>query len=733
MKRRYSFFVVLVAVLLFFALCATAAFAESGLLQSALPKGAGSKPGDESAFPLNAPVNIDADNLFYDEENGIALAEGNVEVTLGTRKMRADRISYNFRTGEADLTGQVRYKDADEQFSFDRVTLNLNAETGVLYNGSILIGTSGYQISGERIEKTGEQSFLLHKGSITTCPCDPTPDWDFGIRRASVVIDGYAVSKDVTIRAKGIPVLWLPYAVLPVKLSRQSGFLLPSFSTSQSRGATLSIPYYWAINRWSDATVTTDLMEKRGVRPELEYRFVLNQDSEGTISGNFIQDKKSHHDRWRIQGRNTYHSGGWTANAQIEMPSDNQYYVDFAETKAHDSAQRTFMLRSARHTFSRGFVGWSGEEFSHQLGATWVEEMERYPADHTLHRLPEYQATLLPHRTSIGGIEMSGESMATYFFREVGDKAGRARGSATLSRTFVPLPSVSLTPYVSGYALGSHYEQYDEWNNTGRFIPVAGVKTAAEAQRSFLRNGSGFVHIVGVDVGYQHVNRVEQDNMPLHDRWSRIASQDQVVFTISQRLLRMKNAASPEEAASMTLEWAYDFDGKKSPGTPYVDPLSPFVRVLRDQIDIGHGRPVRTSKASDIYGRVAVKPFERWRFEGSALFDPADAMFSMAAISWGWEKDADQRLTLTYRITRELAEDIGTSFVWRPLRFLRLHANINYSLKNSGLTNSYAGFSLIPKSDCWSIGFTAVRSTYPSDTSYRLVFGLKGIGTVGEK
>jgi hypothetical protein len=303
----------------------------------------------------------------------------------------------------------------------------------------------------------------------------------------------------------------------------------------------------------------------------------------------------------------------------------------------------------------------------------------------------------------------------------------------TLSRTFVPLPSISLTPYASGYVLGTRYEQADDWGKAGRFVPVTGIQLAAEAQRSFLNDGSGFVHVVGSDIGYRHVYRVNQDDMPVYDRWSRLAAQDQVVFTFTQRLLQMQGAASPREVASMILEWAYDFNGREPSGSPYVDPLSPFVRALRDQIDLGGGNPLQTGEASDLYGRVIVRPIDHWRLDGEALFDPGDSTFTMAAVGGGWEKDRDHKFGLGYRITRQLAEDVRASFAWRPLHFLRLHADVNYSLKNSELTDGTAGLTLLPKSDCWSIGFTTVWNTHPTDTSYRLVFGLSGIGTSVEK
>ncbi|MBP2679523.1 MAG: ostA, partial [Deltaproteobacteria bacterium] len=136
-----------------------------------------------------------ADTLSYDEETGVALAEGNVEMEFGTRTMRADRVRYDSTSGEADLAGKVRYKDADEEFAFDRITINLDSEKGILYNGTIRISSSNYLISSEKIEKTGKSSFLIEKGALTTCPCDPEPDWKFEVRRARVTINQYAIGK----------------------------------------------------------------------------------------------------------------------------------------------------------------------------------------------------------------------------------------------------------------------------------------------------------------------------------------------------------------------------------------------------------------------------------------------------------------------------------------------------------------------------------------------------------
>ncbi|MGZ8432707.1 MAG: LPS-assembly protein LptD, partial [Candidatus Deferrimicrobiaceae bacterium] len=368
-------------VLLLLAACGPAVYAEVRLpLPSAL-KGI-SKPG----IRLDAPVHMTADTLSYDEETGVAVAEGNVELALGTRTMRADRIRYDSTTGEADMSGKVRYKDADEEFAFDRITINLDSETGILYNGTIRISGSSYLIASSKIEKTGKSSFLIEKGMLTTCPCDPEPDWKFEVRRARVTLDQYAIAKDITFRIRGVPVLWLPWGAFPVKLTRQSGLLLPNFSSNRSRGYAAQVPYYQVINRWSDATVTLDVMSRRGYRPEAEYRFVLNPESEGALRATMFRDREDNRTRARYYGENVFRSGPFTANAILEVPTDPRYYLDLVDLDA---------LRSARHARSEGFASVTGAQSEHALSIVWNKDLQENPGpDNTAQRVPEYTMTV---------------------------------------------------------------------------------------------------------------------------------------------------------------------------------------------------------------------------------------------------------------------------------------------------------------------------------------------------
>jgi len=677
----------------------------------------------KAGIRLDAPVHMTADTLSYDDETGVAVAEGNVELVFGSRTMRADRIRYDSATGEADLSGKVRYKDADEEFAFDRITINLDSERGVLYNGTIRISTSNYLIASEKIEKTGKSSFLIEKGMLTTCPCDPEPDWKFEVRRARVTLDRYAIGKDITFRIRGVPVLWLPWGAFPVKMTRQSGLLLPNFASNRSRGYSMQVPYYQVINRWSDATVTLDAMSRRGYRPEVEYRFVLNPESEGAMRATMFRDREDHRNRARYYGENVYRAGPFTANAILEIPSDPRYYLDLVDNNA---------LLAARYARSEGFVSTTGVHSEHALSILWNKDLQEIPGpDNTAQRVPEYTMTLLPPGIPIAGIDLSGEISATRFQRRDGFDELRARGFGEVSRAIPLYRSFTLVPYIFADVLGTRFEQLTVGSSDrGRFVPGGGATLSADARKDF--PGRALVHSAGASAGFRYVPKVRQDDLPITDRWSRLAPQSQFLFTLSQRLLGVSDGAAPKEFLSFHIEWAYDLGGNEPSGSPYVDALAPYVRALRDQIDTGAGRPPKKNNApSDVYAKVGVNPIDRWRFQGEALFNPVDHSFTVGAVSGEYNKDKDHRILGEYRVSRDLAEDVRWSFAWRLLRWLRLQAQANYSLRNGYLSDGGVGMSVFPRSDCWDVGFTVERKTQPDDTSVKLTFGLKGIGSVG--
>ncbi|GAB4367096.1 MAG: hypothetical protein Kow00128_11220 [Deltaproteobacteria bacterium] len=711
-----------------------AALAATAILGTPLRGSGADRPDPRSLLPqgfasgltLGGPVTLTAERLSYDDERGVAEAEGNVEVGFGGRSIRADRIRYEATTGEAEFTGHVHYEDGGDEFSFERIVLNIRTEQGVLYNGSIRIRSKEYRIASERFEKTGPRTFLIRKGTLTTCPCDGEPDWKFKVGRSRVTLDGYALAKDITFQVKGIPVVWLPVGAFPVKLSRQSGILLPSVSRSPSRGYSIQVPLYWAINRWSDATLLTDIMTRRGIRPEAEYRFVLNPESYAAVRGTLHRDRIERDTRYRLYGEHSFRFGDdFVSNARWDLRSDDRYYEDLVDED---------LLRTGRHSVSRGFAALQGSRGAQALSVTWVQDNQGTPDDNTVQRLPEYEMVLLSGELGSSRVEASGALSAVWFYRSYGDREARGRGFLRLSRPVGLHPAVAFFPFLAVDLYGTlPTSDKTGVEAAGRAVPVAGASLSMTAARDYpAGEDTVYSHQIGPIVEFRWIPRVDSSRIPPTEAASRIQPQSQFHFGLNQRLIR-KDRGGPQEVGFVELSWAVDARERTPSDSPYIDPYSPYVRALRDQIDLVSGGTTRqTRSASDLYGRFSIRPANEWTLSGETLYDPAGGDFTVAATRAEYRRDPDNRILAEYRISRGLAEDVNGEIVFRPVRWIRFRTTTSYSIRNEELTEGSAGVTLYPKSDCWSIGLVANRRTRPDETSFQLVVSLKGIGSIGQ-
>ena len=246
-----------------------------------------------------------------------------------------------------------------------------------------------------------------------------------------------------------------------------------------------------------------------------------------------------------------------------------------------------------------------------------------------------------------------------------------------------------------------------------------------------VKGESRYVHIINPVVNFRYVPDVDQSKIPINDMWDRVRPQNQVLLSLQQRMIRV-TGKGPSEFAFLELSWAFEAEDRDPPESPYIDPLSPYVRTLRDQIDLAVGQEKRDdSRSSDVFGLLRVVPARHWKLSGEILFDPPEGAVTTALMAGEWEKDEWNRAWLAYRSTRNLSENVLAFAKFRPFRLVGLETSANYSFENRELTEGGVGVTLYPRSECWSVGIMVNRKTRPDETSFRLTFGLSGIGKVG--
>ena len=222
------------------------------------------------------PLTIQADRT--EQQGNVSTLDGNVEIHFRSYVLHADTVTYDKTSGDATAEGHVSLDGGphDVHMTATHGTYNIQSRTGKFYD---VKGTTGARFkgknvtltssnpvafSGKVVDKTNEDEYIIQHGTVTSCEL-PHPKWTFSAARIVIEVGNSAHIYHTVFWLKGVPVIYLPFAAPPVeRVGRQSGFMLPLFGTSSTKGTILGDSFYWAINRSMDTTVGGEYFSKRG-------------------------------------------------------------------------------------------------------------------------------------------------------------------------------------------------------------------------------------------------------------------------------------------------------------------------------------------------------------------------------------------------------------------------------------------------------------------------------------
>jgi len=294
------------------------------------------------------PVLIRA--LEQEKEGPIYKLNGQAEIHYRDLILWADHATYNSDTGDVTADGHVVLDGSinDEHITATHARYNVDKETGVFYDAVGTIGAKPkvrpmvltsphpFAFTAKVVDKTGPDHYIVHHGTVTTCEI-PRPKWQFNARHVSVEVGKNAVLYNSMFRVRGIPVFFFPFATHPLeKLPRQSGFLIPSYGHSTTKGYVFGDSFYWAINRSMDATLGAQYFSQRGWAQHGEFRGRLNDRTSMYLTYFGVMDRgtaKGHVDQGgqdiRAQAESKF--GGFRAVANIDYLSSFVFRLVFYE------------------------------------------------------------------------------------------------------------------------------------------------------------------------------------------------------------------------------------------------------------------------------------------------------------------------------------------------------------------------------------------------------------------
>jgi LPS-assembly protein len=213
-----------------------------------------------------------------EKNQDIYKARGHVVMRFRTYTLHADQVTYDSTTGQVTANGHVVFDGGphNDHLVGTHASYDVSRDTGTFYD---VVGSSGVKVknkdmfltsstpfffAGKVVDKLGPDRYRVNHGYITSCQL-PKPKWQFNSQTSFVEMGADATMHHATLRIRGIPVFYFPWVEHPVdNLGRKSGFLMPLFGQSNTRGTILGDAFYWAINRSNDATIGASLYSARG-------------------------------------------------------------------------------------------------------------------------------------------------------------------------------------------------------------------------------------------------------------------------------------------------------------------------------------------------------------------------------------------------------------------------------------------------------------------------------------
>ena len=341
------------------------------------------KLAEDSPFRDPDIIYLEADTLTNDEATKILTAEGQVDGRYQDRTLRADRVVYNLNTGQVIASGNVVLVQADGSSQYaDKLELSNELEAGTATDFVARLPDGG--VTAARFVARGENGEVeLYNAYYTACEvCEekPTPSWRIKARQVTQDKDSRTVQyRDATFELFGIPIFYTPYLAHPdPSAERASGILAPFIGLSNSTGLNARVPYYWAIDDYTEATITPRIYSK--VNPLLEYE-VARQFHTGRIeldgsltygsifdrNGNAFDDASAFSDPDNApvgrKARAHFNAKGlfaptnfWTYGFGLQYTSDDNYLTRYSLSEQRET-QGLYEGESRRNTSQAFIVG----------------------------------------------------------------------------------------------------------------------------------------------------------------------------------------------------------------------------------------------------------------------------------------------------------------------------------------------------------------------------------------
>jgi LPS-assembly protein len=668
----------------------------------------------------NAPIDISSDEASVAVDGSSRLL-GNVRVTQGDRRIRADDVQYDAAKNGFVVRGAVEYEDPVLRVRGGNG--EYSAAGGATFEGAefeLPLRPARGAARSMTLDTQGVVS--LADVRFSTCPSGD-PAWQ--IRARSISLDTRERSgtgRDAAIEFKGVPLLYLPYLSFPLGSQRMSGFLFPSIGYTSRSGAQASVPYYWNIAPQQDLTLQPTLYSRRGFDLGGEYRY-LGRTMQGALTGNLLpSDRIDGGDRHRLQWQHlTRLPGSWRVNFDAEDVSDPEYFEDFASGSEGTSVP--FLSRRARIGYRDAHWFLQGDFQEFQTIDRALPLIDRPYA--TVPRLIARGATTFG---ADGLMRLGFDSELVNFQRSTGITGWRLDAEPSVSVDLQQLPGVYVRP-----TAGVRYTRYrlDDTpsgieDSPTRSVPWGSLDLGAVFERPAGSDGQRRV-TMEPRVLYLYAPYRDQSALPVFD--TTVPDLNYVQLFRTNRYVGGDRMADANQV-SVGVQGAL-YDGET--GSRFIAATIGQTYYFAQPRVLLPGEAPRRRGASDLIAQLALTAYKDWNVDLGVQWNPDTSREERAQARLQYRPAADRIVNLLYRRQRDRLSQGEASGAWPLGSNWNLFARWIYDFQETRSLERFAGVEY--KACCWRLRAVARRfvstRTGEQDTGVYLQLELNGLASVG--
>jgi LPS-assembly protein len=713
------------------------------------------------------PWVLEADELTYDQQLNQYMARGNAQISKADKKLTADYILYDHKNQHAFARDNVVLSVGQDILSGSQLDIDLEKQVGWIENAYLFLKENNFHITADKIEKTGEKTYRIDRATLTTCD-GPSPSWKISGRDVKIKEDGSGTAKHAVLRARKVPVLYSPFFYYPARQDRQTGFLTPEFGESYRKGYFYSQPFFWAISESADATFYASYMSNRGIKPGAEFRYMLNERSQGTFMLDGFNDDKTDEggqssndygyadageevlrtNENRYWLRMSHHQPiplGFFAKLDLDIVSDQDYLRDFREgymgyEDSNDYFREAFHrqlndyndpIRTNRLNLNRLWP-----KFSFNFEPRWNDDSRRDGiTSETLQRLPFMSLDGEKQKILTSPLYFDLESQYDYFWRESGTRGQRLDVHPRFYFPFRVKNYATIEPSIglreTGYWLdkSSFDDQPDTNQWSHRELFDTRLELFTEIEKIFNTEGRLFErikHRIRPQIAHDFIMDSKQGDLPQFDSIDKINKTNKITYGL---INTMTSKSKTAEAKKPRLELPASRGAERQ--TPVNYAYNDFLRLA---VEHSYDFERSTRPFSPIFARLDFSPRKYIWLDANSQYSVYDDKFLGHNIQGVlWDNRGDQiYVAYSYqKASRETDSEANIKYIYGKLWLkltdrLSVNGENSYNFETKQRIQSGAGFNY--KAQCWSVDFNYMDE--PNEWKVGFKIELTGLGEI---